>query len=511
MRRSVGHGLGVALGFLLALAGAGTSRGDSAGTGETADRTRELIELLRSKNVLTEEEAERFLEAGAAPAPAPAPPAAGQVIGPAPAGETGEGGPRTAAEAAQAAEAAERETGDAVDRPSWVQSYLEEQVRFGFGGDIRVRYQGECYDCENALLLNPSDPSALMNTQVCRHRGLVRARLCLKAESSRQLELGFRLATGNDDNPVSTNETFGNYFMSDGVAFDLAFLKWSPLPFFSLWGGRIPNPWFYTDLLWDPDLSFEGLAVTARIPLSGSFGLYLTGGAFPLQEVEFSRKDKWLFGGQAGFRWNLFQGVSAKVGVAYYDYQNVTGVVNDPLRPNETDWTGPLYQQKGNTLMDIDPSTGITTALAADYNLLDVTAELDIDVFAPIRVVLIGNYVQNLGYDPVAVALRSGAGSTCTPTQGYKVGVTAGSREIIRLASWQVYFYYRGLEADAVLDAFNDSDFHLGGTNNEGWILGGKFGISKNLWLEARWLSSDEISGPKLSTDVVQVDLNAGF
>jgi hypothetical protein len=76
---------------------------------------------------------------------------------------------------------------------------------------------------------------------------------------------------------------------------------------------------------------------------------------------------------------------------------------------------------------------------------------------------------------------------------------------------WQLSLAYRYLEKDAVLDAYTDSDFHLGGTNNKGFILGAQYGLGKNAWLSARWLSSNEISGLPLAVDVVQVFFNAKF
>jgi hypothetical protein len=62
-----------------------------------------------------------------------------------------------------------------------------------------------------------------------------------------------------------------------------------------------------------------------------------------------------------------------------------------------------------------------------------------------------------------------------------------------------------------VLDAFTDSDFHLGGTNAKGWILGGSYGITDNTYVSARYMTADEIDGPTLGIDVVQVDLNTKF
>ncbi len=76
---------------------------------------------------------------------------------------------------------------------------------------------------------------------------------------------------------------------------------------------------------------------------------------------------------------------------------------------------------------------------------------------------------------------------------------------------WQVFGVYRYLEGDAVPDAFTDSDFHMGGTNTKGWILGGNYGLEHNTWLTLRYMAADEIDGPPLGIDVLQLDLNTRF
>ena len=43
---------------------------------------------------------------------------------------------------------------------------------------------------------------------------------------------------------------------------------------------------------------------------------------------------------------------------------------------------------------------------------------------------------------------------------------------------------------------FTDSDFRLGGTNAKGWVIGGNYGLAKNIWFTGRWLSANEITGP---------------
>ena len=86
-----------------------------------------------------------------------------------------------------------------------------------------------------------------------------------------------------------------------------------------------------------------------------------------------------------------------------------------------------------------------------------------------------------------------------------------GWPQITKFGDWQVTAGYRYLQRDAVVDAFTDSDFHLGGTDAKGYRIYAKYGLSKNVWLRANWLSATEIDGPPLSIDVLQFDLNAKF
>ena len=76
---------------------------------------------------------------------------------------------------------------------------------------------------------------------------------------------------------------------------------------------------------------------------------------------------------------------------------------------------------------------------------------------------------------------------------------------------WNVSAFYKYLESDAVVDAFTDSDFHLGGTNAKGYIFGGSYGVAHNVDLTAHWLSASEVSGPPYTVDVILLDLNGRF
>jgi hypothetical protein len=383
-------------------------------------------------------------------------------------------------------------------------------------GDFRLRYQGDFFDGNNSeLFFQPSDPTKLMNSRDNRHRVRLRFRLGLEARLFDGLEAGAGISTGTTGS-LSPNTTMGDSFMNKNIVLNKAFLKWSPLPELNFWGGRFENPFFYTDLVWYPDLFFDGIAVQYRPQLTSEWSLFVNAGAFPLQEVELSSHDKWLFGGQAGAQFRRGDRLSAKLGVAFYDFENIVGVANDPAQPGLKDFTAPQYQQKGNTLMDIDPTdngsdnTGIKTAYASEFRELNITGSLDIGFWHPAHVILIGDYVYNFGFKRKDVNARTGK-DVKKDVKGFQLGTIVGYPSVKDFAEWKVLLFYKYLESDAVMDAYTDQDFHLGGTNAKGWIVGGDFGLYKNVWLSARWLTANEISGPPLGIDVFQFNLNAKF
>jgi hypothetical protein len=281
----------------------------------------------------------------------------------------------------------------------------------------------------------------------------------------------------------------------------------------TLTGGRVPNPFFYTDLVWDHDLAFEGFAISLLTDTQEDARLrgFFTAGAFPLQEVEFSARDKWLYGTQAGIEAKPVNDLNAKIGAAYYNYRHVVGKLSPASNPTQYDYTAPLFLQKGNTLFDIDPTSTIQPALASSYDLVNITTQLDYTRWHPIHVILTQDFVKNIGWDKSQARNNTGSDDVDARTTAYSAGIQVGYPNIVNFAEWNVLLTYKYLEADAVMDAFTDSDFHGGGTNAQGWILGAGFGIYHNVWLTARWLTADEVSGPPLSIDILQLDLNAKF
>jgi hypothetical protein len=435
-----------------------------------------------------------------------------------------------------------------AEREHWILpgASLEWAQRIKWEGDMRLRLEQTSFASDNQprTYLNVqkindkrgiSAPTPLdedyLNTTQDRSRLRTRLRLGMTADLSDGVSAGLRLATGNQADPVSTNQTMGSSFRPYQLILDRAFLQYeSPASSVYLAGGRMPNPWFSTDLVWDPDVNFDGV-VGKFYPLvrgkgyTRAFNPYITLGAFPLQEVELSTRDKWLYATQVGFD-KAFQSDSRlRVALAYYDYRNITGQLNHTVDSHALDYTAPQYVQKGNTLFriitDTNPNADLY-GLAADYQELNATFAYDLATFAPTHVVITGDYVKNIGYDAAKVLARTGGSvigsirsDVANPLEahniGYQLKLTVGWSDTKRAGNWQSFLAFKHLERDAVLDAFTDSDFHLGGTDAEGWILGWNYALRDNVSMALRYISADAIDGPPLGIDTLQVDLNAKF
>jgi hypothetical protein len=449
--------------------------------------------------------------------------------------------------------------------PEWVAN-----TKLSF--DMRIRGADDFFQPDNEPLLDylsineegghlpaRNKGREYLNTTKDRLRFSERFRLGLDMKIAEHLKAGLRLATSNIRNPVSNDQALGNTGQSFEFAIDRGFIQYDFVDnkgndWFTAYAGRFANPWVSTDVVYDPDLSFQGLAGTFRYrfnqdsdkvrsykaaltnDLSGRSGinfgpqtpdsLFATFGVFPIQEINLSTADKWLYGGQVGADWLVQSDSRLKVAAAYYGYKNVRA------RPNargsfENDWTAPEFIQKGNSLVPINLNDGFnprcTSAqsaigqgclygLASDFRIFNLTTIYDVD-FSGTHAVLTADYAKNFGYDAARIE-REFPGLLADnrdKTSAFQIRLDVGDPDIRRFMAWNVFLAYRYVERDAVLDAFTESLFHGGGTDAKGWWIGGSYGLARNTWVNLRWSSTDSIDGPKLSVDTAAVDLNVRF
>lgn len=464
-------------------------------------------------------------------------------------------------------------------------TYPEWAQRIRFYGDVRARYQGSYFpagndqaDAINFNAINTGSPydvsfgnpnfTPTYNATQDRNQFRLRGRLGMDADLLYGFTAGLRIATGENNSPISTNQTLGSTggnFSKYAVWLDRGYINWQGWGGdLSLSGGRFDNPfWSPTDLVWYRELGFDGFAVQARHEVWQGFTPFAVAGAFPIfntdvnsgsnqptilsngsaSPTKFPSHDKWLFGAQAGFNARFSPEYSFRFGVAYYDFDNVQGQRSSPCHvfgPTDvcdTDLTRPSFAQKGNSYFDLrnifsDPiGTGNNGGqinqfqffgLAGQYRPVVVSGQLDLGHFHPAHIVLDGEYVINTAFDRGLMEARAINNRGPSPgnnipgafnggNQGWLGRVTVGDKEIKHLWDWNVHAGYKYLQSDATVDAFVDSDFGLGGTNLKGYFVGGNVGLGENVWATLRWMSANNIAGVPYAVDVLLVDLNAKF
>jgi hypothetical protein len=427
--------------------------------------------------------------------------------------------------------------------------------RIRLGGDMRVRAQGDMFDDGNvpasiyrAQTSSPAWAPDLSNATTNRERMTLRARLDVDALLSDQVQAGMRLSTGGLTGPTSTSQTLGNGLNRYSLTLDRAWLHWQPPVGFqglSADFGRMPNPFYSSDLTWADDLNFDGIAANMKHYVSPQQGFFANAGLFALEELNLSSRDKWLMGAQVGGEFTLAQGTQLKLGLAIYEFKAIEGVrETDPPpsgpRAGTVNYFSSQYpagwRQKGNTLININDPTSVaapTWGLASKFRPVNLTAGLSVAALAPVMLNFNLDWVENTGFDIKDVRQRAGMALTDleAKTTAVQARVQAGSNKLAKRGDWQSFLTYRYMERDAWVDAFTDTTWHLGGTNYKGWSMGANYAFDRNFWLSGRWTStrnlddnvrflavpgdptsvSGNLSSAPLRIDVIQLDLNARF
>jgi hypothetical protein len=441
--------------------------------------------------------------------------------------------------------------------PEWTE-------RIKIEGDLRVRYQDDSFPKSNTPIagfapgaagnpaaLNTDYPFATRfpagvdlddnglptgNATDDVNRLRLRARLGVLAKINDTVSAGLRFTTGNVTDRVSTNQTLGSGFNKYSFLVDRAYIKFDPVEWASVSGGRIPNPWFSTDLVWDEDLNFDGVAVNLRnVTPTQSLRPFATAGWFPLRADNPPNAEKqWLAGGQIGAEYDLSSSTRLRVGLAKYHYGRI-----EARTDTNFDAIGPLpgygryehssaLRQKGNTLVLTNPGAGAafgeTTpiyGLASKFEPWVLTATADLAHFDPVHVLLSAEYVKNTGFDRGDILRRTGLNLTDGKDTAYHVRLMVGMPSVRLADDWQVFASYKYIGSDALIDGFTDSDFGLGGTNLKGFVLGGSYGLYRDTALGLRWYSARNIqgmtydpaviAGQRYEVDTVMVDMNVRF
>jgi len=451
--------------------------------------------------------------------------------------------------------------------------YRSEFQYFGRGNTPQVN-DYNAFNANGPTEINPNFPGSsfappLLNTTRDRqNRENLRLRFGLTADVADPVKVTLRLATGDNNGPVSTNSTLGGGFVKKNIWVDRAYVELTPIPGVTLTAGRMPDPFTnmsipYDDLVWDPDVNFDG--ITGRLDSGDRFGerlgVHVLGGAFPIEfgganfrtAVDGSTPrsiNKWLYAAQIGADYKVRHDIGVRSSASFYYFDNVQGQISDPCETYlpgtncSTDPLRPAFLQKGNTVFALRNIVGPPgssafsqrqfVGLTFAFHELDLKTDVTVQLDKTKSVTVGGEYVKNLafrrgdlcklvaGTSGAADSYRGPVGSTgCGAANtdssftggdtAWTIRATVGYPEVKHFGQWNVTGGYKYIESDAELDQFADSDFHLGGTNAQGYYIAGTLGLFDGVSGRARYLSANQISGAPLAIDVLQIDLMVAF
>jgi hypothetical protein len=358
-------------------------------------------------------------------------------------------------------------------------------------GDVRARHEGFYHQ-----------PTKDKTPVGARNRERIRARLGVRVAFSDELSATIRGASGNPNDPISTNETLSGNFNRKNFNLDWAYLTFTPGKTFgirpgavSMNAGKFPNPIFRVgEMVFDDDLSLEGASETFQLldrPMGVLDQVKLHGLQWTFAEFA-NKEDGWMFGGQVNPSMH-FGDLQVEAGIGQYWWLN-SDTIAQSLDRNTTafDASGkPIANSGFNsalantnllTTTTVHPpklANGTTpspfsviTGYASAFNQTNATLSATIPnvvLAQPLR--LFADYVYNWE------AVNDDA-------TGWMAGARLGQTKV--RGDWSLYGFYEQIDQEAAISAFTYSDFGLGGTNVEGPVVGVDYQLLNPLTLSAR-------------------------
>jgi hypothetical protein len=281
--------------------------------------------------------------------------------------------------------------------------------KLALSGDIRVRYES-----------NSGDEDARN-----RDRGVLRARLRASYAINNWLTIGGQLTTGDPNDPNSTDVTLTGFDNDLMVSLDQAYIR-GQFGNLQVNAGKIQQPFVRTELVWDGDVSQEGVSAAYRMDLGEGASLKATGLYFFVDESP-TLADSHMIGGQVQFESAAGKPVRFELAAGYYDYA-LRSLANGDIGDFRTNrFAGGRY--------------------LSDFNLLNVIGAVTYNGLGeswPLRVV--GDYVHNFG-------------ATTSEDSGFGVDLLVG--RTVKRHDLRFGYGYAQVGVDGVLAAFSHDNTDL--------------------------------------------------
>lgn len=289
---------------------------------------------------------------------------------------------------------------------------------------------------------------------------------------------GVRLASGDSNDPISTNETMTNLFTHKPISIDHAYLMltpkesvglsefgWTPI---TLYAGKFANTFFKpravmtSEMIFDDDLSPEGAAETFTL-YEGSDGLLrrfqLNAAQWTVRENSRSA-DAWMFGGQAVVAIQPLPSTRLTLAVGDYFFSKTDSIAQARNGNSALKISNSVVLKDGTVVeggRPLTPGTGDKEfqRFVGGFNIINGSMQLDFNTgYAQWPFTLMADFAQNTdteSSDDIAV------------WAGASLGATRNPGDLAFSLAWA------RTETDSVLSTFSYSDFGRdGGTNVQG-------------------------------------------
>lgn len=284
-----------------------------------------------------------------------------------------------------------------------------------------------------------------------------RLRLGVERRFGDGLSFVARVATGSSS-PTSGNVSFGDVFGKKAIGIDRVYLAYQPSSNFMFIGGKMDNPTFDRDLLWDGDVGPEGLAERAVFE-HDTFELSATAAQLVMADFDETSADPWLFVGQLLGK-GRFGNVDVETGVAYYHYANL----------NEL----PLPYAQGTNTHDAND------ILIGEYHVLaGLVAVKAATPWVPVRAHVEAS--KNLAIDQASRGLLA----------EIRVGENDSPHDV------SAGYAFQRLERDATLDSLAESQWHKQRTNYTGHAVNAKVSLRASWIISTSLKLLRSIDGPR--------------
>ena len=387
---------------------------------------------------------------------------------------------------------------DAFSLPKWVE-------KIKFGGDLRLRHDTQWRETED--------------DDYDRNRERFRLRLGVKAKVTDTTQVGVRLASGSGYQNT-TNQSYDNHARGKGIFIDRAYASWKPDDFFKITGGKHKNPLVTSSLVWDPDVNPEGFSEHINFDINDRINIFSNLGQWFIEELDVKDTDSdpalLLF--QIGSITRMSKKIKVELAGSYYDFKNLDTLEwKDGILGDKTSFLG--YNNRHSQQMIFD-SNG---KLLNEFKCLEFNATIKAKKILPFPFSIFGSYVCNIdadidkfindGIDPGDSdpdKLQAYAGDD--RDSGWQVGVSLGNKK--EKGDWYVKYFYQVLEDYAFPAVFVDSDFHGGGTNNQGHYVQLRYFLMDNIQARATGFSTErenESKDGQKDEDRIQLDMVIKF